>query len=351
MLLYATVPGFYAEAERAERPALGDRPVLVGGDPRKRGTVQAATPDARSAGVVAGMPMLAALALCPHGRALPTNMRLYREVSKRLFAHFRRETDRVEGAGLDAAYLDLAGSDEPPAEVAARLRRSVVEALHLPLHVGAAPIKFVAKLAAEECGEEGILWIESSGVRSFLDPLQVGRLPGAGPRTVERLEALSVRTVGALAALPRATLEAELGNHGLTLHGFAVGRDVARLRVAPHSRSMSQESTLPAPELEREVLEHRLAGLAADLERSLALERLAAKRIVLKVRYEDREVTTRSRTVPHPLHRQADLQRTAVELLDRTQVGRRAVGRVGLALSGLVRIPGDDRQLDLFEDS
>ena len=351
MLLYATVPGFYAEVERAAQPDLEARPVLVGGHPRKRGTGQAATEDARRAGVLVGMPVMEALALCPQARALRTNMRLYRETSKRLFAHFRREAARVEAAGLDAAYLDLTGSDEDPAEVAARLRRSVAEALRLPLQVGAAPIKFVAKLAAEECEDEGVLWVEAGSVRSFLDPLGVDRLPGAGPRTVERLHGLSVRTVGAFAALARETIETELGNHGLMLHALAVGRDVARLRAAPHPRSMSQESTLAEPELEREILAERLAELTQDLERSLALERLAAKRIVLKVRYGDREATTRSRTVPHPLHRSDDLLRLAEQLLDRTQVGRRPVGRIGLALSGLVRVGGDDRQLDLFDES
>ncbi len=349
MLLYAVVPGFYAEAERALHPGLRDRPVVVGGDPRKRGLVQAATPDALAAGVVVGMPMIEALTLCPHARALRTHMREYREVSKRLQAFFRRETERVEAAGLEAAFLDLGGSDEPVLEMAARLRGEVGRELQLPLRVGAAPIKFVAKLAAEEAGEEGVLWIPTGQVRSFLDPLAVTRLPGVGPRTAERLEAGGVRTVGELRVLSEDEVEARLGNHGLGILALAQGRDVARLRAAPHPRSVSQESTLEAPEVDRGVLEERLAGLAADLERSLGLEQLAAKRVVLKLRYDDGEATTRSRTLPRPLSSAAAIAELASELLGRAQTGR-PVKRLGIAVSGIVRIRRDDRQLELFEE-
>lgn len=349
MLLYATIPGFYAEVERATQPGLAERPVIVGGDPRKRGSVQAATADARADGVEAGMSMIDALQRSPHARALPTNMRLYRETSKRLQAWFRREAERVEPAGLDAAYLDVAGSDEAPREIAVRLQREVAEALRLSLRIGIAPLKFVAKLAAEECDSEGILEIAKADVRAFLDPLGVDRLPGVGPRTVARLGDLGVATVAELRAVPRDQVEEQLGNHGLTILGYAAGRDVGALRAAPHPRSVSQESTLPAAEVDREVIEERLGDLALDLERSLALERLAAKRVALRVRYGDRETMTRTRTVTQPIHQAGDLLRLAAELLDRTQVGRRPIDRVGLALSSLVRRTQDDRQLTLFE--
>ena len=349
MLLYAIVPGFYAEAECAAHPGLRDRPVVVGGDPRKRGLVQAATPDALAAGVVVGMPMIEALSRCPHARALRTHMREYREASKRLHALFRRETERVQGAGLDSAYLDLRGSDEPLPQVVTRLKEEVARELQLPLRVGAAPIKFVAKLAAEEAGEEGFFWVRPDRLRSFLDPLAVTRLPGVGPRTAERMAARGVATVGELRVLSRDDVEASLGSHGLGILAFALGRDVSRLRAAPHPRSVSQESTLEHPELDRGVLEERLAGLAADLERSLALEQLAAKRVVLKLGYDDGEATTRSRNLQRPLATAAAIAELAAELLGRTQL-RRPVKRVGIAVSDIVRVRRDDRQLELFSD-
>ena len=170
MLLYATVRGFYAEVERRGDTLLRERPVIVGGNPRKRGTVQSATPDAIAAGVEIGMSMQEALQRCPTARALATDMRRYREVASQLRACFRRETARVEPAGLDAAYLDLGESEVPAEEVAERLRSRVEEELRLPLRVGIAPVKFLAKLAAEEAGSEGIELVMGLVMRGALSP-------------------------------------------------------------------------------------------------------------------------------------------------------------------------------------
>jgi DNA polymerase-4 len=348
VLLYATVPGFYAEVERSRDASLRDRPVIVGGDPRKRGLVQSASEDALAAGVVPGMPVLDALARCPQARFHKTDMRAYRDVTARLRSCFRRVTEKVEPAGFDAAYLDVGGADEPPEALAARLRETVRSELGLPLRVGIAPVRFLAKLAAEESGAAGLLTVRPADVRRFLDPLPVERLPGVGPRTRETLLALGAATVAEVLALGRERLEEALGNHGRAIHALAQGADESRLRPAPHPRTVSHESTLAAPEIDRGAIEARLAELAAHVEATLARERLAAKRLVLKVRYVDHEETTRSRTVKHPLAQAAELLALAADLLARTQAGARPIRGLGLAASALVRARRDDRQLDLF---
>jgi DNA polymerase-4 len=348
MLLYAEVPGFYAEFERASDPALAARPVIVGGDPRKRGAVQAATADACAAGVREGMPMLEALELCPRARAVVTNMRRYRDASAELRSQFRRATDRMEPAGAGAAYLDVSEHAEPAERVAAQLREAVRDALGLPLRVGASNIKFLAKLAAESVENEGVLVIAASQVRAFLDPLPVGRLPGVGPKTEATLAELGVRTAGELARVDRTWLEERLGNHGLAISSYAQGRDPAVLRAAPHPRSVSQEATFAAAEVDRVSLEERLSALAARVEEALARERLAAKRVVVKVRYADGELVTRSHTGVHPMASARELLAQATPLLGRTQAGVRPVRGLGLIASELVRARRDDRQLDLF---
>jgi DNA polymerase-4 len=348
MLLYATVPDFYAEVERSLDPSLAQRPVVVGGDPRKRGLVQAATPDALAAGVVVGMPVLEALERCPQARALRTNMRRYREAASRLRACFRRVTQRVEPAGLEAAWLDPEGLPLPPEALAAQLRERVSEELRWPLRVGIAPVKFLAKLAAEEAGPTGILRIDSGRITEFLGPLPVERLPGVGPKTVTRLAELGARTAGEVVALGRGLLEQAFGNHGLTILAFAQGHDRGRLRAAPHPRSLSQETTLASPEVDLAALGERLAELAQRLEGGLALERLAARRVILKVRWEDHGFTTRSRTLVHPVAEARELSELARGLLARTQAGSRAVRGLALALGGLGRSRRDDRQLELF---
>ncbi len=348
MLIYATVPGFYAEVERGREPGLRGRPLIVGGDPRKRGLVQSASEDALALGVEVGMPVLEALERCPAARVRKTDMRSYREVAARLRSCFRLATEKVEPAGLDAAYLDVAGADEGPVEIALRLRERVADELGLPLRLGVGPVRFLAKLAAERSGPEGVLAVRPGEVRRFLDPLPVECLPGVGPRTRETLLGLGVASVADLVALGQARLEEALGNHGRAILALAQGADESRLRPAPHPRTISHESTLVAPEIDRGALEGRLAELAANVESTLARERLAAKRLVLKVRYADHEETTRSRTVTHPLAQAAELLALAADLLTRTQAGSRPIRGLGLAASGLVRSRRDDRQLDLF---
>ncbi len=348
MVIYATVPGFYAEVERAADPKLRSRPVIVGGDPRKHGLVQSASEDALAAGVSMDMPMREALEHCPHARVLKTNMKAYREVAGRLRACFRLETERVEPAGLDAAYLDTSSAAEPPDEIARRLRTRVAETLALPLRVGIAPVRFVAKLAAEEARAEGVLCVRPGELRRFLDPLSVAKLPGVGPRTQETLSALGAACVADVLKLGRERLEEALGNHGRAIFALAQGVDGAGVRPAPHPRTVSHEVTLAQPEVDRAALETKLGELAGHVEASLARERLAAKRLVLKVRYADHEETTRSRTEKHALARASELLALAADLLARTQAGSRPIRGLGLAVSTLVQKRRDDRQLDLF---
>lgn len=344
-LVYAEVPGFYAEVERAASPALAARPVIVGGDPRKRGLVQAATADALAAGVVLGMPVLDALERCPAARALRTDMARYRDADKRLRAVFARAAERVEGAGLGAAWLE---PDEPGAALAGALRTAVARELRLPLRIGAGPVKFVARLAAEQAAPDGFLAIEPAQVGAFLDPLPVSRLPGVGAKTVARLAELGVGTVGELVAAGRAAVERALGNHGLAILAAAAGQGDDRVRASAHPQSLSQEATLPVDTVERTLLVEPLRVLAERLERSLALEGAAARRLALKVRYGDGERITRTISLERGVAAAAEILELALALLGRTQAGSRPVRLLGLGASALHRPRRDDRQLELF---
>jgi len=345
-LLYADVPAFYAEVERAMNPGLGDRPVIVGGDPRKRGLVQSATSDAAAAGVSVGMTMIDALERCPRARVLRTAMPRYREMDKRLRGCLARAALRLEPAGLGAAYLE--GAEGAPAALARSLREVVAAELRLPLRVGAGPVKFIAKLAAEEAGEGGFLEVPASRVTDFLAPLPAARLPGVGPNTAARLAELGAATIGQLVARGRGPVERALGNHGLAILASALGRGDDRVRSASHPQTLSQETTLRDPELDRGVLAEQLRALAERLERALALEGLVAKRLALKVRYADGERITRSRSLERGVAGAAELLETGLDLLARTQAGTRPLRLLGLAASGLVRPGRDERQLPLF---
>jgi len=352
-ILYADVPAFYAEVERAAHPELAGRPVIVGGDPRKRGLVQAATPDAVAVGVREGMTVVDALACCPRARALRTEMPRYREMDKRLRACLARAAARLEPAGLGAAFLEAEGEPGPRVgaleSLARALREAVAAELRLPLRVGAGPVKFVARLAAEEAGGAGFLAVEPSQVAAFLGGLPVARLPGVGPNTAARLAELGVLEVAELVALGRGPIERELGNHGLAILASALGHGDDHVRAASHPQTLSQEVTLRTGELDRAVLGEQLRLLADRLERALALEGLSARRLALKVRYADGERITRSVSLEEGVATGAELLDRAADLLERTQAGSRPLRLLGLAVTSLARPRRDDRQLSLFE--
>ena len=348
VILFAEVPCFYAMVERSRDPALAARPVIVGGDPRKRGLVQSATPDALAAGVVLDAPVLEALERCPNARAIRTNMRLYREVSRRLLASLRRVFERLERFGLGAAFFDVSGARQAPEAVAQALCDRVRKDLDLPLRAGIASAKFLAKLAAEEAGLEGVRQIRTGEEQGFLRPLEVTRLGGVGQRTRATLAELGVSAVGDLPRVGRERLEAALGNHGLRILDLALGRDPAAVRGTRHPQSLSRESTLEPVSAEPAALAERIQELARRLEETLQLEGLAAARVSLKLRYADLVTVTRSGAASPPVRSAAEIQARVQELLARTQAGSRRIRSVGITLQKLFSEDQSDPQLELF---
>ncbi len=347
-LLYAEVPGFYAAVERAANPGLAERPLIVGGDPRKRGIVQSASPDALQRGVEEGMLVLDALSRCPSARAVRTDMARYREASKRLRASLRTLSERLESEGLGAAVAEVTARPEASQDLAQQVRAHLQRELRLESRVGVAPVRFVAQIAAREAGASGVRVVEPAEVVSFLAPLPAQRLPGVGPNTAERLGALGLRTAGDIAGAGRDLLETNFGNHGLGIWAAAMGQGSDRIRTASHPRTVSQETTLPAGERDRAALSEVLSGLAEGLVHHLTLEGLVAKRLVLKVRFEDGEQITRTRSRDTPLAERPDVLRAAEELLDRAPIGDRGLRLLGLSATRLSPREAADAQLPLF---
>ncbi|MDH5566314.1 MAG: hypothetical protein OEY15_06580 [Myxococcales bacterium] len=347
-ILFAEVAGFYAAVERADDPSLAARPVIVGGDPRKRGRVQAATTDALRAGVSVDMPMIEALQRCPGARSVRTNMRRYREVSRQLLTTLRRVHPHLEAFGLAGVYAEFAPSAAAVEAIATEMHSTVREALDLPLRVGLASGKFLARLAAQELAEEGVYRIPNGAEHRFLAPLDVTRLDGVGRKTSAALAEAGARSIGDVVALGRARLEEMFGAHGLRIYACASGHDREPVRAARHPGSVSREATVRAEPTDLTALLEQLAGLAQQLEGELRRQGLAAGRVALKVRYTDQGAETRSRTLAVAVDRAPDLLGTAEQLLRRTQVGARPVRRLGLQLSALIPAGTIDRQLTLF---
>ena len=349
-VLFAEIAGFYAAIERVEDPSLAARPVIVGGDPRKRGRVQAATPDALVMGVQPDMPMLEALQRCPEARAIRTNMRRYREVGRELLASLRGVYPHLEKFGLGGAYAELGNVQRAPEEIAEEMRKAVQEHLGLPLRVGLAGNKFLARLAAEEAGLTGVHRIPDGSESAFLGPLSVARLDGVGEKTASRLAELGAHTIADVVTLGRDRLQEVFGAHGLRIHALAAGEDAEPVRATRHAQSVSREATLAAGATDTPSLVEQLATLAQELEEELGRQQLAAGRVALKVRYIDQGTVTRSETLASPSTQASRFCEAAVRLLARTQAEALPVRGLGLQLTSLSPASDSDRQLDLFRE-
>jgi nucleotidyltransferase/DNA polymerase involved in DNA repair len=347
-ILFAEVAGFYAAVERADDPRLAGRPVLVGGDPRKRGRVQAATPDAVAAGVRLDMPMMEALQLCVSAKAVLTNMPRYREVDRRLVATLRGVVARIESFELGAGFADLGGTAVPGEQVADAMRAAVREALSLPLRVGLATGKFLARLAAQQVPEEGCYRIPEGREDAFLAPLPVTVLEGVGRKTAATLAELGAERVADVVALGPERLHAALGAHGLRIHALACGRDEEPVRGSRHPKSISRETRVAGDGIDVAALSELVTGLAHQLEQELARNGVAALRVVVKLREASGDVVTRTRTLSTPIATAAALVQEALPLLSQAGLGARPARGLGIQLAELVPAAEGGRQLPLF---
>ena len=350
-IVFAGVSNFYAEVERRADDKLVGQPILVGGDPGKKGKVQSASRQAQDVGVSVGMTMLEAAELCPDAIVRPTRMDLYREVSSVLVRCLRENLQKLELGSLGEVYSSLPVRAHDVSSWAEEVVRLTWSEVGLPLQLGIAPSKMLARLAAEESGEQGIGWVEAPDVAAFLGPLSLSRLPRVGVKTASRLAEMGARTVGQILQLDTKVVEQELGNHGLAILEMAAGRDRSVIRATRFPKTISRKETLSNPSRDRSPLDACLARLSTALEGSLARHGLKTSRLALRVGLVDETRLTRSETLTVAIGSRFDLERAVQSLLDRCEVSLvTEVRSLGVVAAGLVAISGEkDAQLDLFE--
>lgn len=334
-IVHIDMDAFYASVEQRDDPQLRGKPVVVAWR-GNRSVVCAASYEARRFGIRSAMPAIRAERLCPDAVFVPPDFTRYRAVSHLTREIFSRHTDLIEPLSLDEAYLDVTVNKVglPTAtRVARAIREQIREELNLTASAGVAPNKFLAKIASDWDKPDGLFVIRPGEVDSFLSPLPVGRLPGVGKVTGERLDKLGVKTVGDLRELDRSRLEERFGQHGVRLYELARGIDDNEVVPNRPTQSISAEDTF-----ERDIplaeMEPMIRQLAEKVWSASRREPRIARTVVLKLKTSDFSVLTRSYTPSVPPSSCEELTCIALSLRQRADLdSRRRFRLVGVGLS------------------
>ncbi|MEO8291186.1 MAG: DNA polymerase IV [Gaiellaceae bacterium] len=335
-ILHADADSFYASVEQRDDPRLRGRPVIVGA-----GVVLAASYEAKAFGVRTAMGGRQARRLCPQAVVVPPRMEAYSEASKAMFRVFEDASPLVEGLSIDEAFLDVRGMERisgTPAEIALRLRHDVRERVGLPVTVGVARTKFLAKVASGVAKPDGLLVVPADKELDFLHPIPVEALWGVGAVTGHKLRSFGIMTVGQVARSAEEDLVAFLGRAtGRHLHALALNRDPRPIHPGRRRRSIGSQRALGRSRSSHEELDTVLIGLVDRITRRMRAAGRVGRTVVLRLRFGDFSRATRSHTLPHATAHTETILATARGLLTAVmpELERRGATLVGISVANL----------------
>ncbi|OMC27748.1 DNA polymerase IV [Mycobacterium sp. GA-1841] len=351
-ILHADLDSFYASVEQRDDPALRARPVIVGS-----GVVLAASYEAKAFGVRTAMGGRQARALCPQAVVVPPRMAAYSEASRHVFEVFHDTTPVVEPLSVDEAFLDVSGLARvsgSPVEIARRLREQVSEQVGLPITVGIARTKFLAKVASQVAKPDGLLLVPPDRELAFLHPLPVRRLWGVGAKTAEKLHDHGVETVADVAELSESALRTMVGG-AMARQLYALSRNIDRRRVTTGVRRSSvgaqralgrRGNTMSAAEVDMVVV-----NLVDRITRRMRGAGRTGRTVVLRLRFDDFGRATRSHTLPRATASTEAVLAAARALVTAAApvIAERGLTLIGFAVSNIDH--AGSQQLELPFDS
>ena len=343
-ILHADLDAFYASVEQRDDPRLRGRPVIVGA-----GVVLAASYEAKAYGIRTAMSGSQARRLCPQAIVVEPRFAAYTEASRAMYRVFDDTTPLVEGLSIDEAFLDVRGMERvfgAPREMAVKLRRDVLSRVGLPITVGVARTKFLAKVASGVAKPNGLLVVPPDGELAFLHPLPVERLWGVGPVTSRKLHAQGISTVGQVASLSEQALVLLLGaGSGRHLHALAHNRDPRRVEIGRRRRSIGSQRALGRSPKSPEAIDAALVSLVDRVTRRMRAARRVGRTVVLRLRFADFTRATRSHTLPRATAGTGTILAAARGLLATAMplIERQGLTLVGIAVTNL----DDERAVQL----
>ncbi len=352
-ILHADLDSFYASVEQRDDPTLRGRPVIVGG-----GVVLAASYEAKAHGVRTAMGGAQARRLCPHAVVVPPRMTAYTRASDAVFEVFRDCTPIVEAVSADEAFLDVGGLRRvsgTPAQIAERLRADVRDRVGLPITVGIARTKFLAKVASREAKPDGLLLVPPDGELAFLRPLPVRRLWGVGAKTAEKLHAHGISTVADVAELSESTLASLLGP-AMGRQLYALSRNIDRRRVTTgvRRRSVGAQRALgrAGNRMSAAEVDAVVVNLIDRITARMRTAGRAGRTVVLRLRFDDFGRATRSHTLPWATSSTQPILAAARRLVASAAplISQRGLTLVGFAVSGIDRSGAQQLALPFGDD-
>ncbi|TFH01867.1 MAG: DNA polymerase IV [Calditrichales bacterium] len=352
-ILHADMDAFFAAIEQREHPEFKGHPVIVGADPRQgagRGVVSTCSYEARRYGIHSAMPISQAYKRCPHGIYVPPNGGLYSQVSKDIFKLFYQFSDLVEPLSIDEAFLDISGCIQlfGSAEAIGRQLKDLIYTNQgITASVGIAPNKYIAKIASDLEKPDGLVIVKEADIQSFLNPLPIARLWGAGVKTIEKLKQLGIHTIGDLGKFPLQLLEQKFGKMGNHFYRLAHGMDDRPVVSGHEVKSVSNEMTFSEDVFDIDVIKKTLVRLAEKVGYRMRQKDLLGRTVHLKLRYEGFETVTRNKTLADATANTEIIFQVVNELFEKNYDASRRVRLLGVGVSGFGKDCG--HQLSLFD--
>ncbi len=355
LVCHVDMDAFFVSVEELFNPSLKGKPVVVGGKRNQRGVVSAASYAARKFGVHSAMPLRTAAQLCPQAIFVEGHMDRYREYSQKVFNVLNRFSPRVEMASIDEAYLDLTGTERlhgPPLRVAHRLHEAIRAETNLNCSLGLGSSRLVAKISSDGAKPNGVLYVVPGQEAKFLAPLNVRTVPGVGKKAEASLHKLGIRKVGDLARLDEKFLAQHFGKWGLALAGKAIGEDAggwfdSEIGADEDPKSISHENTFNEDVTDQGELETALLKLSEMVAKRLRAQRLYAKTIQLKLRYQDFSTYTRASTLDHATQLDQEVAGAVIQLFRQAWDKVTPIRLLGVHAGTLQQVEG---QMSLLEE-
>jgi DNA polymerase-4 len=350
IVLHIDMDAFYASVEQLDHPELRGKPVIVGGT-SNRGVVSAASYEARTFGVRSAMPIFQAKKRCPQGIFVPVRMARYKEMSNEVMEILERYSPIVEQVSIDEAYLDITGQKRlhgSPEGIAQRIKEEIRKVTSLTCSVGIAPNKFLAKVASEANKPDGLTLIPTKDASQVAQSLPIGKVPGVGKKTVDRLAELKVANLGDLLTLRETALLKAVGKFAHTLLEYAKGIDESPVVSHTDAKSISSEETFEENTNDFGLLRKELLLQAEEVGRRLRKNDLKGSTVTLKLRRADFVRITRSVSFSEPTDSTTILYGWALKLLEAVDLSEK-FRLIGIAVSSFVRDQSPWPQLNLFD--